>query len=374
MLSIIRTATPYYKIRGRVKRNVERRLKRQSSWDGRHLNNLLKAHRCLIKQRGKGGCLKSESVKIFNGLLFEILLAPNQLHFSVPYASSIPKDWGKGTIVWHKAKGSHFVFSKRLGFDANAGLEVAGSKFSILREPMSSWDRILTQLMLEVQTKRHHYEEVGISHLIKEEALYFVGHLPKFREEMFKVSGAQLNLFLIPTSEVVLVSLVQNKVLESSALPKRLVAFSFCFRFERGRYGKENRGLLRQRQFSKVEIVQIAPEASSYRTLDEVLRDAEAVLQKLGISYRLLEVGSADVGSSSAKTFDVEVWLPSLGLYKEVSSCSNTESFQSQRLQTKYLLGSSQHFAHIINGSGLAVGRALTAVLEQATNSKWKGD
>lgn len=352
-----------------MKRCVEGRLKRQNGWDTRHLSNLLKAQRCLTKQNEKGRPFKDESEEIGDGLLFEILRAPHLLHFSVPHASSIPKIWGKGTVVRCGTIRSQFVLNKGLGLDTNAGSEVTGSRFSILREPMSSWDRMLTQLMLETQTKRHHYEEVIIPHLIKEGVLYFVGHLPKFQEEMFKVPGAQKNWFLVPTSEVVLVSLVRNKAFKISDLPKRLVAFSFCFRFERGKYGKDNRGLLRQRQFSKVEIVQISPEASSYRTLDEVVRDAETVLQTLNLHYRLLEVGSADTGLASAKTFDVEVWLPSLRLYKEVSSCSNTENFQSQRMQTKYLFDSSQHFVHIINGSGLAVGRTLMAALEHSLRS-----
>lgn len=372
MLEAVVTAMLSYKVGEVSKRQSENLTRRQNSWDPKHLLNLVKAQRTVGRHPVKCSTTKDWGPpklavvgweEAVDALLLEAVRLPNQLHFSVPPIDQVSQSWGLRSPKCSAAE-DHLTIGEKVGHDVDSGSKISGPRFSILREPASAWERMLSQLMLETQTKEHRYEEVSVPVLVKEDALHFTGHLPKFRSEMFRTEGKGCSWHLIPTSEVVLANLGRGETWDGTELPKRLVAVSSCFRLESGTSGKENRGLLRQRQFTKVEIVQMATADRSYRSLNEVLGDASAVLQKLRLHHRVLEVKAPNVPTSSARTFDIEIWMPSLRNYREASSCSNTEGYQARRLRTKYSLQRDKLFSHIINGSGLAIGRTLAAILE----------
>jgi seryl-tRNA synthetase len=271
----------------------------------------------------------------------------------------------------------HFDFSPKdhvdvgaaLGLDLDVGAKLSGSRFSFLRGPVARLHRALAQFMLDVQTGEHGYVECYTPYIVNREVLEGTGQLPKFKDDMFWVSRggdeSQTEQYLISTSEISLTNSVREQVLAADALPIRLTAHTPCFRSEAGSAGRDTRGMIRQHQFDKVEMVQIVQPEASEAALDEMVGHAEAILRKLGLAYRVMLLASGDMGFGAAKTYDLEVWVPAQNTYREISSVSNCGAFQARRMQTRYKSAQGKNeFVHTLNGSGLAVGRALVAVLE----------
>ncbi|MEO7386251.1 MAG: serine--tRNA ligase [Gammaproteobacteria bacterium] len=255
-----------------------------------------------------------------------------------------------------------------LDFDA-AGL-IAGARFSVLRGPLARLHRALIQFMLDLHTAEHGYTEVYVPYLVNRDSLRGTGQLPKFAADLFAVGG-EADLFLIPTAEVPVTNLVRDQILESGALPARYVAHTPCFRSEAGSYGKDTRGMLRQHQFEKVELVHVVRPEDSAAAHEALTGHAEAVLQKLGLPYRVMALCAGDVGFSSAKTYDLEVWLPGQDRYREISSCTNCTDFQARRMVARWRnpVTGKPELVHTLNGSGVAAGRALIAVMENYQNA-----
>jgi seryl-tRNA synthetase len=227
-------------------------------------------------------------------------------------------------------------------------------------------ERALANFMLDVHTREHGYTEVLPPYIVNEKSMYGTGQLPKFKSDLFRVEDPERELYLIPTAEVPLTNLYRDEVIDGERLPLKVTAYSPCFRSEAGSYGKDVRGIIRQHQFQKVEIVKFARPENSYDELESLTRDAETILQKLGLHYRVMALSTGDMGFSSAKTYDIEVWLPGQQLFREISSCSNFEAFQARRANIRYRAPGSKksEFVHTLNGSGLAVGRTWLAILE----------
>ncbi|MGB2331067.1 MAG: serine--tRNA ligase, partial [Pseudomonadales bacterium] len=250
-----------------------------------------------------------------------------------------------------------------MNFDVAATM--AQSRFVALRGELAQLQRALTQMMLDIHVSEHGYEEVYVPFLVNEEALKGTGQLPKFGEDLFRVALDRA-LYLIPTAEVPVTNLMRDKILSLDELPVKMVCHTPCFRSEAGSYGRDTRGMIRQHQFEKVELVQLVPPEQSQEAHESLTSHAEAILQKLELPYRVVNLCAGDLGASSSKTYDLEVWLPGQSQYREISSCSNFKDFQSRRLQARYRLeqGAKPELLHTLNGSGLAVGRTLVALLE----------
>ena len=253
--------------------------------------------------------------------------------------------------------------------DFDAGAKLAGSRFVVLSGPLARLHRALIQLMLDVHTTEHGYTETYVPYLVNAESLRGTGQLPKFEADLFKVpsdGSGERDYYLIPTAEVPVTNLVRDVIVEADSMPRKWVAHTPCFRSEAGSYGKDTRGMIRQHQFEKVELVQAVRPQDSYTALEALTGHAEAILQRLGLAYRVVTLCTGDLGFSSAKTYDLEVWLPGQGRYREISSCSNFEDFQARRLQARWRNPETgkPELLHTLNGSGLAVGRTLVAVLE----------
>ena len=268
----------------------------------------------------------------------------------------------------------HVDLGGPLGLDFETGAKLSGSRFSFMRGPVARLHRALAQFMLDVQTQQHGYTECYTPYIVNRDVLEGTGQLPKFKEDMFWVSRGgdetQPEQYLISTSEISLTNSVREQVLAADQLPIKLTAHSPCFRSEAGSAGRDTRGLIRQHQFDKVEMVQITQPEHSDAALDDMVRHAEAVLQQLGLPYRVLLLCTGDMGFGSAKTYDLEVWVPAQNTYREISSCSNCEAFQARRMQSRYKSAQGRNeFVHTLNGSGVAVGRALVAVLENYQNA-----
>ena len=256
-----------------------------------------------------------------------------------------------------------------LGMDFETGARLSGSRFTFLRGPAARLHRALAQFMLDVQTQEHGYTECWTPYIVNREILEGTGQLPKFKEDMFWVTRggdeAQPEQYLISTSEISLTNSVREQILDAAALPIKLTAHSPCFRSEAGSAGRDTRGMIRQHQFDKVEMVQITHPEHSDAALEQMVGHAEAVLRKLELPYRVITLCTGDMGFGSARTYDLEVWLPAQDTYREISSCSNCEAFQARRMQTRFRNAQGKtEFVHTLNGSGLAVGRTLVAVLE----------
>jgi len=256
-----------------------------------------------------------------------------------------------------------------LGMDFETGAKLAGSRFTLLRGPAARLHRALAQFMLDTQTTEHGYTECWTPYIVNREVLEGTGQLPKFKEDMFWVtrggSDAQAEQYLISTSEIPLTNTVREQILDAAALPIKLTAHSPCFRSEAGSAGRDTRGMIRQHQFDKVEMVQIVQPEHSDAALEQMVGHAEAILQKLELPYRVVTLCSGDMGFGAAKTYDLEVWLPAQDTYREISSCSNCEAFQARRMQARFRNAQGKpEYVHTLNGSGLAVGRTLVAVLE----------
>ncbi|MGZ5235935.1 MAG: serine--tRNA ligase, partial [Caldimonas sp.] len=263
----------------------------------------------------------------------------------------------------------HVDLGAPLGMDFDTGAKLSGSRFSFLRGQVARLHRAIAQFMLDVQTGEHGYTECWTPYIVNREVLEGTGQLPKFKDDMFWVTrgGDEVapEQYLISTSEIPLTNSVREQVLAADALPIKLTAHSPCFRSEAGSAGKDARGMIRQHQFDKVEMVQIVHPERSFETLEEMVGHAEAILQKLGLPYRVVLLSTGDMGPSSTKTYDLEVWVPAQDTYREISSVSNCDAFQARRMQARFKTAQGKNeFVHTLNGSGLAVGRTLVAVLE----------
>ena len=249
--------------------------------------------------------------------------------------------------------------------DTEAAAKVSGARYSVLRGPLAKLHRAITQFMLHTHTTRHGYEEVYVPYVVDRAALVGTGQLPKFEADLFAIRGER-DQFLIPTAEVPVTNLVRERILDAANLPMRFVAHTPCFRSEAGNYGKDTRGMFRQHQFEKVELVQIVAPEASWAALDELTAHAEVILRQLELPYRAVALCAGDLGFAAAKTIDLEVWLPAERRYREISSCSNFLDFQARRMMARYRPpdGGAPAYVHTLNGSGLAVGRTLIAIME----------
>ncbi len=298
---------------------------------------------------------------------------PNLAHGSVPVGASADDNvevrrWGTPRDFGGVTPRPHWEVGEVLGIlDFERAVKIAKSRFAVLWGPGARLSRALAQLMLDLHTKEHGYREVWVPHLVNEATMTGTGQLPKFEEELFKTLEPEQGrpLYLIPTAEVPLTALHGGEILPADTLPRKYVAWTPCYRREAGSYGADTRGMFRQHQFDKVELVKLAAPESSYDELEAMVRDAEAVLQRLELPYRVVLLCTGDMGFTVAKTYDIEVWLPAQGRYREISSCSNCEAFQARRADLRYRpAGGRAAYLHTLNGSGLAVGRTLVAVLE----------
>jgi len=255
--------------------------------------------------------------------------------------------------------------------DFAAAVKITGSRFSVMKGPLARLHRALAQFMLDVHTSEHGYTEVYVPYLVNADSMRGTGQLPKFEEDLFHIPRSDAEkLYLIPTAEVPVTNLLRDEIVAAEALPLKFVAHTPCFRSEAGSYGRDTRGMIRQHQFDKVELVQMVKPEDSYAALEALTANAEAILQKLGLPYRKMLLCSGDMGFSSAKTYDLEVWLPAQNTYREISSCSNFEAFQARRMQARFKVGQGKpELLHTLNGSGLAVGRTLVAILENYQNA-----
>lgn len=303
-----------------------------------------------------------------------LLTMPNLPHASVPVGASEADNaevrrWGSPRAFDFVVRDHVDVGAALGGLDFDTSARISGARFYTLRGAVARLHRALVQLMLDTHSGEHGYTECYVPYLVHGETLVGTGQLPKFEEDLFWAAkgGApdEGRWYLIPTAEVPLANFVRDQILAASALPMRLTAHSPCFRSEAGSYGKDTRGMIRVHQFDKVEMVQIAHPDQSYEALEEMTRHAETILQKLELPYRVVALCTGDIGFAAAKTYDLEVWLPGQGKYREISSCSNCEAFQARRMQARFRNAQGKpELVHTLNGSGLAVGRTLVAVLE----------
>jgi len=264
----------------------------------------------------------------------------------------------------------HVDIGEKLGLDFDTAAKLTGSRFSVMKGGLARLHRALAQYMLDTHTGQHGYTECYTPYMVNADSLRGTGQLPKFEADLFSVKkggaeGEGENFYLIPTSEVSLTNIVRDEILAGDALPLKMTAHTPCFRSEAGSYGRDTRGMIRQHQFDKVELVQVAHPEQSYATLEEMVGHAEAILKSLGLPYRVMALCTGDMGFTAAKTYDLEVWLPAQNTYREISSLSNTEAFQARRMQARFRNAQGKpELVHTLNGSGLAVGRTLVAVLE----------
>ncbi|MBT9465702.1 serine--tRNA ligase [Hydrogenophaga sp.] len=336
------------------------------------------------------GALKTEldasatRLEVIQTELHNLLQAvPNLPHESVPVGSDEHgnvelRRWGTPRVFDFPVR-DHVDVGERLGLDFETGTKLAGSRFTFMRGPLARLHRALSAFMLDVQTQEHGYTECYTPYIVNADTLRGTGQLPKFEADLFAVKkGGQEGeaapdtqaLYLIPTSEVTLTNTVRDTVVAETELPIKLTAHTPCFRSEAGSAGRDTRGMIRQHQFDKVEMVQIVHPDKSYEALEAMTGHAEAVLQKLGLPYRVLALCTGDMGFGATRTHDLEVWVPAQGTYREISSVSNCEAFQARRLQARFKNAQGKNeLVHTLNGSGLAVGRALVAVLENFQNA-----
>jgi seryl-tRNA synthetase len=308
-----------------------------------------------------------------------MLTLPNLPHESVPVADSElgnveMRRWsptGTEPVPLAFEAKDHVELGERIGLDFALAAKLSGARFSVLKGPIARLHRALAQFMLDVQTGEHGYTECYTPYIVNAETLRGTGQLPKFEQDLFAArKGGQDGeegeaLYLIPTSEVPLTNIVRGEILAAESLPMRMTAHTPCFRSEAGSHGRDTRGMIRQHQFDKVEMVQIVRPDESYAALEQMVGHAEVILQRLELPYRVMALCTGDMGFGAAKTYDLEVWLPAQQTYREISSCSNCEDFQARRMQARFRNAQGKpELLHTLNGSGLAVGRALVAVLE----------
>ncbi|MDD5451631.1 MAG: serine--tRNA ligase [Desulfovibrionales bacterium] len=298
-----------------------------------------------------------------------ILSVPNIPHQGVPIGKDssdnpVAKRWGDIRQFDFEPR-SHWDIGEELGIlDFERGAKISGARFTLYKGLGAQLERALINFMLDLHTSRHHYTEVWPPFIVNDTSMTATGQLPKFKEDLFKLEDR--DYYLIPTAEVPVTNIHRDEVLEEKELPKRYVAYSACFRAEAGSYGKDTRGLIRQHQFNKVELVKFTTPETSYLELENLLLDAEEVLQQLGLPYQVVELCTGDLGFSAAKTYDIEVWLPGQGTFREISSCSNFEDFQARRANIRFRRSgkTKTELVHTLNGSGVAIGRTVVAILE----------
>ena len=329
-----------------------------------HLYEVSKQRNQKIKQME----VELDAVERQRTLILEVL--PNLPHASVPVGKSaagnvVVRTWGEPTALGFEPK-AHWDLGPQLGIiDFERATKISGSRFAILMGAGAQLERALINFMLTLHTTEHGYTEILPPFLVSSATLYGTGQLPKFETDLFKIAG-EWDLYLIPTAEVPVTNLYRGEILDGRLLPLKYTAYTPCFRSEAGSYGADVRGLIRQHQFDKVELVKFATPETSYAELESLTANAERVLQLLGLPYRTMALCTGDMGFGSSKTYDLEVWLPSQKAYREISSCSNCEGFQARRANIKFRpegTGKAEH-VHTLNGSGLAVGRTLIAILE----------
>ena len=298
-----------------------------------------------------------------------VMIVPNIQHKSVPQGhgsedNKVVRSWGEKPVFSFEPK-QHFELGESLNIlDFARGAKITVARFKVYRGAGAAMERALVSFMLDLHVEKHGYTEVLTPFMVNAESMTGTGQLPKFKEDLFKIEG--MEYYLIPTAEVPVTNIYREEILEEDKLPIYLVAYSPCFRSEAGSYGKDTRGLIRQHQFNKVEMVKFSQPETSYDELEKLTANAEEVLEKLGIAYRTVCLCTADLGFSSAKTYDVEAWMPGQNTYREISSCSNFEDFQARRASIRFRRADSGKvdFVHTFNGSGLAVGRTVVAILE----------
>jgi seryl-tRNA synthetase len=301
---------------------------------------------------------------------------PNLPNASVPIGNSAEQNvevrrWGAPPAFDFTPK-AHWDLGAELGIlDLERAVKLTGARFAVYWDLGAKLERALMNFMLDLHTRQHGYTEVLPPYLVNSDSMYGTGQLPKFAADLFRVPHGEKDLWLIPTAEVPVTNLYRDEVLEQARLPVSLTAYTPCFRSEAGSYGKDVRGIIRQHQFQKVELVKFARPENSYEEHEKLTRDAEEVLQKLGLHYRTMALSTGDMGAASAKTYDIEVWLPGQQLYREISSCSNFEAYQARRANIRYRPEGKNktEFVHTLNGSGLAVGRTWVAIVENYQQS-----
>lgn len=314
--------------------------------------------------------LKSVQTELDNFLL----LVPNTPDDSVPAGKDENDNvevrrWGTPKAFDYAAR-DHVDLGEALGMlDFETAAKITGSRFVVMKNGLARLHRALIQFMLNTHTQQHGYQEIYAPYMVNADSLRGTGQLPKFEEDLFKLSGEQ-NYYLIPTAEVPVTNIVRDSILEDKELPLKLVCHTPCFRSEAGSYGRDTRGMIRQHQFEKVELVQFVRPQDSMAALESLTADAEKILQLLELPYRTITLCGGDMGFSSAKTYDIEVWLPAQNTYREISSCSNFKDFQARRLQARWRNPETKkpELLHTLNGSGLAVGRTLVAIIENFQN------
>ncbi len=329
------------------------------------------ARRAAVREIGEQIVAAETDLEVIEEDLKNLMVnIPNLPNDSVPAgkdetANLEVKRWGEPRTFDFEPL-DHVDIGVKLGIlDFERAAKIAGARFAILSGLGARLERALINFCLDLHTKHHGYTEVVPPYIVNANALFGTGNLPKFADDLFKLTDER-NFYLIPTAEVPLTNIYADEILDGAQLPIKMTAYTPCFRSEAGSYGKDTRGLIRQHQFNKVELVKITKPEESYEELEALKRNAETVLEALGLPYRTIVLSSGDMGFSAAKTYDIEVWLPSQNTYREISSCSNCESFQARRAQIRFRRepGSKLEFAHTLNGSGLAIGRTWLAIIE----------
>jgi seryl-tRNA synthetase len=318
---------------------------------------------------------KSELDKLLLEIDAIVLTLPNLPHQSVPEGldetSNVEvRRWGQPRVFDFTPK-SHDDLGEGIGqMDFALAVKITGSRFVVMKHEIARMHRALIQFMMDIHTHEHGYEEIYVPYLVNAESLLGTGQLPKFEHDLFKLTGEH-PYYLASTSEIPVTNTVRDSIMRHQDLPIRHVCHSPCFRSEAGSYGRDTKGMIRQHQFEKVELVWITEPDFSYDALEQLTKDAEIILQRLELPYRVMSLCTGDMGASSAKTYDLEVWLPSQDTYREISSCSNMESYQARRMKARYRHPETQEtiLVHTLNGSGLAVGRTLVAIMENYQNS-----
>ncbi len=345
-------------------RNAKSKQVGQSKAKGESVENLLTS---LNELTGQLKDKQAELQDVQTELHSIYMKIPNLLHISVPMGKNesdnvVTRHWGTPPEFDFSPKEHTDLLSDSMDFTAAA--ELTGSRFVVLRHHVARLHRALAQFMLDLHTSEHGYQELYVPYMVNQNTMTGTGQLPKLEDDVFKIEG--LPYYLIPTAEVPVTSLASGQIALAAELPKKFVSHTPCFRREAGSYGRDTHGLIRQHQFDKVELVWITHPERSYSDLEQLLSHAEAVLQRLELPYRVLDLCSGDIGFSAAKTYDIEVWLPGQGAYREISSCSNCTDFQARRMQARWRAQTQDkpQLVHTLNGSGLAVGRTLIAVLE----------
>lgn len=349
-------------------RNVRSKEVGQAKASGKNVDDVLKSLKELSDSLKK---VEEECAEAQDEIDNFLLYFPNLLHDSVPEGKNekdnvVVRTWGEPKKFGFTPKDHVELGATDNLIDFETAAKLSGARFVVLRGAMARLSRALAQFMLDLHTQQHGYQEISVPYIVLDTCMYGTGQLPKFREDAFSLRcEGDRDSFLISTSEIPVTNTVRDEIIPEAKLPIKYTCYSACFRSEAGSYGKDIRGMLRQHQFEKVELVHIVKPEDSYQALEELTNNAEKVLQLLELPYRVMALCSADIGFAAAKTYDIEVWLPGQDCYREISSCSNTEAFQARRMKARYRDAAGKiDWVHTLNGSGLAIGRTLIAVVE----------